>query len=131
MTEAEMMYEEEMKKVAEKLNGALEEFDCLIFFPDAGSGDLLDGFCGSEALRQTAKRVLILSDADISGRCCGSYEYCRLSAGEQEALKSLYLTYEFSDRFLMIADYPKCGGLLNYVKTGVLTMEEAFEAILG
>lgn len=128
---------EEMVKMTKKLGAALEEFDFLLFFPDAGSGNLLDEFCGSEAFRKTSKRVLILSDADIPNRhrsfCeyCGSHGYHLLSASEQEDLKHLYLTYEFSDRFLMLTDHPQCGGLLNYVRTGFLTMEEALEAILG
>ena len=45
-------------------------------------------------------------------------------------LLKLYHTYEFSDRFQVIAGNDRFGGLDNYVKTGILTREEASKATM-
>ena len=45
-------------------------------------------------------------------------------------LLKLYHTYEFSDRFQVITENSCYGGLDNYVKTGILTPEEAGKAVL-
>ena len=45
-------------------------------------------------------------------------------------LRQLYLTYEFSDKFRMISMDGNYGTIWNYVKTGLLTPEEAVEALL-
>ena len=45
-------------------------------------------------------------------------------------LRQLYLIYEFSDKFRMISTDGNYGTLWNYVKTGLLTPEEAVEALL-
>lgn len=47
---------------------------------------------------------------------------------ELQDLFQLYSTYEFSDRIHVLTDSPQYGGLLNYVRTGELSLEEALQA---
>ena len=53
-----------------------------------------------------------------------------LPAEKYPELRQLYLTYEFSDKFRMISMEGNYGTLWNYVKTGLLTPDEAVEALL-
>lgn len=50
------------------------------------------------------------------------------SLQEMLDLFQLYSTYEFSDRIHVLTDSPQYGGLLNYVRTGELSLEEALLA---
>ena len=56
----------------------------------------------------------------------------KISLDEEDytELRQLYLTYEFSDKFRMISMDGNYGTIWNYVKTGLLTPEEAVEALL-
>ncbi len=42
----------------------------------------------------------------------------------------LYRLYEFSDRITVISDTDQYGGIMNYVKNGVMTLEEAVASLL-
>lgn len=54
-----------------------------------------------------------------------------LTKKEAQQLVDLYLTYEFSDQFLLISrETTNYASLFHLVDTGILTMEEAFEALL-
>lgn len=54
-----------------------------------------------------------------------------ISHSEAEYLYKLYLTYEFSDRFIVFADSTQYGTLFHYIETGILTEEEAIGAMLA
>lgn len=48
---------------------------------------------------------------------------------ERQYLLKLYFLYEFSDRFQVISDDTPYGNIFNLVKTGLLTAEEAAQAL--
>lgn len=43
----------------------------------------------------------------------------------------LYRTYEFSDRFCVLAESGQYGSVWNYVRRGILTPGDALEAVIG
>lgn len=53
-----------------------------------------------------------------------------LTQEEVEELIGLYFTYEFSNRFRIISKDGICGNIFQLVENGLLTYEEALEAIL-
>lgn len=55
----------------------------------------------------------------------------QLSHAEACKLRHLYLTYEFSDRFVLVSEQEQYGTIFNYVDTGILTEKEAVKAILS
>ena len=57
------------------------------------------------------------------------YAIC-LQEGEYEEIESLYYMYEFSCHIRMLEEGGRFGSLINYVKEGILTEEEAAEAFL-
>lgn len=119
--------------IKEDIARNLKKFDnILMIVDDDGDAEgLSQAFCESEALEKTSKKILILSTADIALGGHGSCEYHKLTDEEQGAMLQLYAMYDFSDRFQVLSDNPQYGGLLNYVKTGLMTMEEVFRAILA
>lgn len=57
------------------------------------------------------------------------FTYGRITEEEQEQLLRLYHMYEFSDKFSVIGEEGAYGGLSRLVETGVISMEEAAEAL--
>lgn len=54
-----------------------------------------------------------------------------LSEQEIAEMLSVYQLYEFADNMQIIGESQNYGGLLNYVKTGVLTEPDFFAAVLS
>lgn len=119
-------------ELVEKIQEELKKFDIVILIID-GAGvaeNLTMFFCCSQALKRTSKKVLILSQMEELNQQNWNGKYYQISNKEQRELCRLYKMYEFSDHFLILSDCPQYGGVLNYVKTGILTKEEAFESVL-
>jgi len=53
-----------------------------------------------------------------------------LTQDELKKIRDLFYMYEFSDRFRVISREDGYGNIFNLVDNGILTDEEAFEAIL-
>lgn len=56
-----------------------------------------------------------------------------LVLGESEfaqTISDLYKTYEFTDKINLFVERDQYGGIMNLLKTGILSDEEAVEAIL-
>lgn len=123
----------EHREVIKNIKETLEKFDMVLMIKD-GSGvseNLTRDICNSQALNETSKRVLILSGVDISDTENHSYYFRRIHRREQEIIEQIYSMYEFSDRFKIISESQQYGSILNYVKSGLLTMEEVFRALLN
>ncbi len=103
----------------------LKDYD-KIFLVDPGekSWNLLSEMLRCVNCGDRHGRVLFLSTQD------GLKGVQRISAEEYQSLWKLYHMYECSDRFKVLTDSRMYGSLLNYVDTGLLTMEEAAEALL-
>lgn len=112
------------------LESNLNKYDriILIINDSIGENNLFSEFINSEAIKKSTKKIMIMSSED--GKESENYAYYRLSEVEEEQLVKLYLMYEFSDRFQILSYDSNFGNIFNYVKTGIMTAEEAFEAIL-
>lgn len=131
-----------MTEIKEYISTLLQKFDLVLLVMN-GSGiaeNLTENFLDSEALRNAEKTVLVLSDRNISNQNISyknisdtntRHQYCRLDTAELEAVRSIYFLYDFSDHFRILSDNRQYGGLLDYVKTGIMTMEDVFQTILG
>lgn len=119
--------------IAERLSSSLERFDRIFTIMDQEEdtgGNLAYDFCSSKALQETAKRILILSDKDIPGIKDWNHQFQRLHEKEMDMIRRIYFMYEFSDRFQILSYNPQYGSLLNYVKSGDMTMEAVFQSLL-
>jgi len=54
-----------------------------------------------------------------------------VSGQEMNIILEYYRMYEFTDRLKILGENKQFGGLVNYLKNGILTEEEVFEAILS
>lgn len=113
----------------ERLDSDLKEFDVIFAILRGGriTEDWGDEFSRVMQRNSTSKNVLVLSDMDIILTNSHGFEYRRLSEEECRSLRQLYTMYDFSDRFFMISEESQYGSLLNYVKTGIITNEEALQ----
>ena len=123
------MGKDEKKDVLVWLEEDLEKYDRIILV-DQHKVDrrMVDAFFESESLRDTDKKTLVLSET--CGRECNHVTWRCIEEREIQEIENLYYMYEFSDRFLYFPGEPNCGGLLNYVETGILTVDEAFSAFM-
>ncbi len=108
----------------------LNEYDRIILIINSsiGESDLVSKFINSEAVKNNTKKIMIMSSDNAPES--EYYVYYRLSKAEEKQLVSLYMMYEFSDRFQILAYGNNFGNIFNYVNTGLMTWEEMFEAIL-
>ena len=117
---------------SERLSSSLEKFDRIFAIMDQEEdmGNLAYDFCSSKAMRETTKRILILSDKDIPDIQDWNHQFQRLHKKEMDMIRRIYYMYEFSNRFQILSENPQYGSLLNYVKSGDMTMETVFQSLL-
>ncbi len=87
-----------------------------------------DCFC-SEFSKWTNRKAFFLLEEGIA--CPNNFHSFVISHKEAEECYKLYLTYEFSNRFITLADFKQYGTLFHYIETGILTEEEAIRAMLA
>lgn len=90
--------------------------------------ELIERFCQIVSLKKGCKHILILTTEENNSsisRICK-----KISEEEYNCLRSIYDTYEYSNRVVMVSLRQSCGSLFNYVNNSILTKEEFFEAIL-
>lgn len=119
------MKEQELLQNLQKMIAA---YDRILFLPDNAQeiAVLLDA-CPKE---QIQKKTLLLSGGMLCNPFAGA-DWIRLDEEDYVALKRLYLTYEFSDKFRMLSVDGNFGTIVNYLRTGLLSAEETAAALLG
>ena len=75
-------------------------------------------------------RILLMSTTASEGDN-GTISIQRISKADEQVIMSLYRLYDFSDRFSVIDRSIHNGDLFNYIEKGLITFDEAVEAILG
>ena len=102
-------------EMLKKLENDLQAYDLILLVKNDGT-DSIGGMVGriqnSRAFRNSKKRILVLP------------------AEKYGELVSLYYTYEFSDKFRVIGNDRRFGGLFNYIENKLLTEEEVYELLL-
>ena len=77
-----------------------------------------------------AKNILILSVGAVAMESKPQIAYRQITAEQQAELLKTYHMYEFSDRFRVVSRDSRFGSIWNYVDAGILTEQEALEAIV-
>lgn len=116
------------QELIQKLQNMIAVYDKVFFLPD-GAPEIVD-LLNSCPKEQYQKKMLLLS----GNMLCRFPEGMDLMQVDEEAciaLKRLYHTYEFSDRFRMLSMDGNFGSIINYVRTGVLSAREIAAALLG
>lgn len=119
-------------KTIEHINNCIQKFDLVLLVMD-GSGvaeNLTENFLNSKALQKASKKILVLSDQNVPYTNV-RHQYHQLSARELDAIRNIYFMYDFSDHFRVLSYSRQYGGLLDYVNSGLLSMEGVFQAVLG
>lgn len=76
-----------------------------------------------------AKNILVLSVRTIPSESNLRITYRQITTEQQTELLKIYHVYEFSDRFRVVSRSGQFGSIWNYVDAGILTEQEALEAI--
>lgn len=77
--------------------------------------------------RNQLEYVLVWCDKDLK---LEDERLTFLSQFLMDKLLEIYRLYDFSDKITVVSESNQYGTLLNYVKTGILTMEEMVDALL-
>lgn len=75
-------------------------------------------------------KILILSTKqfDVKEK---QFVFKQIDEETANKLYTLYHTYEFADNFILLEQNSTFAAIFNYVQTGILTLEEAWQALLG
>ena len=117
-------------KIKDDLTKSLEDYEKIFFAANLSQEkiDLLKKFCDSIVLKDNAEKVMIFTTADIY--CDRNIMIYKISEKEANWIQEIYFMYEFSDKFQVLFNEGNFGGIFNYVNTGELSLEDAFEALL-
>ena len=115
-----------------QLETDIEKYDKIFLIDNAH--ELAVRFCHAKALKDTTDTILILlnnpsmrlADMTLNDNIVLRY----VSAEEFFLLDRLYHMYDFSDKFYIISRENMYGNIFNLVDCGLLTDEQAYEAIL-
>lgn len=80
--------------------------------------------------RKLSKKFLLLSKNTVNNDLADT-NCTQIEEKDSKILRHLYHTYEFSNKFTMLSADSNFGTIWNYVKTGILTSEEALSAVLN
>lgn len=116
-----------MEKIISELEKDIKQYkQVLLYLLD--EGEMLKKLAESDSYKRYGASLKIYSV------CTSEIEKIEnlqvVSNQEAEDILKYYHMYEFSDRFKIIENHVQYGGLLNYVKNGMITEEEFMEAIL-
>ncbi len=115
------------KEFTKNMQSIIRAYEKVLFLPYASS-EIVSMFRDySKGCLKNKILLLMKEEAD-----CGLNDiYCMyLNRHEYIDLKNLYHTYEFSNKFSISSEDSNFGKIWNYVKTGLLTPEEALAALL-
>ncbi|NBH19955.1 hypothetical protein D3Z55_21810 [Clostridiaceae bacterium] len=131
------------KKLLENLESDIEKFDRIVLIWEEGpmAERWLEAFYGSDTVKNGDRKILVLSVLDeIPGKgnfalsfppmCFPNLSFRHISKTEAKELCKLHYMYDFSNQFLTIPEAKAYGGLFNFVDTGLLQMDEVWEALL-
>lgn len=104
-----------------KIERLLEEYEKVLLVLDQEYLNLL------QEDKKDRKGIIILSKLEPLEE--HAFDFLQISEEECGNLIKIYQMYEFSDHFKIITQNNGFGTLKNYVTTGVLTMDEAAEAL--
>ena len=113
---------DERTTILTEIEKDLERFDRILLITDMG--------IGSFPAVADAKNILLLSVGAVSMESNPQTVYRQITAEQQAELLKTYHMYEFSDRFRVISRDSRFGSIWNYVDVGILTEQEALEAIV-
>lgn len=118
--------------LVKSLETAIKSYDMVVLVVD-GEG-LTEGLTHrvTEYLdkKNTGKRILLISRHGKDHKC-GQAEIRQISEEYEAALLSIYRMYDCSDHFSALVGDVHYGNILNYVENGILTWEEALDAVLS
>lgn len=120
------------KDLLTRLESLLDQYDnvLLVDLWDPEMKARWERFWSAGHFVRRKKRIVFLSTAESSIAENFGYSYLKITEKTFHELKELYFMYEFSDRFQFISDEENFGVIWNYVDTGILTEQEAFQALL-
>ena len=120
------MSEKELK-IIRYLSDEMINYDMiLLYLNDVGeTEELFTRFLN----KRFNKKILLIFDK-IAYRDLNNIDYICIDKDSRMLLHQLYYTYEFSDKFMMFSWNCNYGTIWNYVKTGLLSTEEAISVLL-
>lgn len=120
------------KCILEGLEEDLKEYEKILLVLDAEErvDKLLDMLLNSRSIKAKKQKILVLYSGKQKIGMDTPVVQRMISREEAEALYGLYSMYEFSDRFQIISRTETYGDVFQLVDTGLITLEEAIEALL-
>lgn len=118
-----------MKSDKSELERLIRNYKKIIFFPSEEAAEF--AACIPEAILCDKDILILCAETTFGQRLARQGESVTiLPAEEAERLVRLYTAYEFTDNFIMILENPCYASVFHFVKNGILTAEEAWQALV-
>lgn len=119
----------EKAKIIMELEGDLKQYDFVLLCVPDDEGNVLQLLCESGIFKNTGTNFKVYVPTSFNIHVNENSRV--ISEQEMDCILEYYRMYEFSNRFKVLEDSEQYGGFINYLRNGILTEEEVFEAILS
>ena len=113
-----------------RLEKCLESNDLVILVDIEGANILVEILCHSKVIKNTSKKLAIVSCVNYPLKS-GNHDYITVTETVMKRLLDIYRCYEPSDKLVLLSDSRNYGNTWNYVNTGIISIEDVFEAMLA
>lgn len=120
----------EKMRMAEELEQYLDTKDIVILVDISGAKPMTDMLCASDAVSGTEKKLVIISTANYAKKP-GNHIYRTVAEEEMKVLLDIYRSYEVSDHLVLLSDSRVYGSIWNYVRNGLLSIDDMFDVMLA
>ena len=111
------------------LDDIIKRYDKVFLIRDSVNSSLIEDFLSYAQTHHHNKSILLLSSKSDSCEYYG-ITVMRISVEIETEIQKLYKMYDFSDGFSIVEENSLFGSLFNYVRTGTITMNDVFKALL-
>ncbi len=117
------------REILFRIESYLESYDKVILIDTGFADKYMSGLCDSLVSAVTDKKYVLISNVEYPKKP-GWHTYMTVPKRELETMMSLYRCYEASDKLVLLSEENNYGCIWNYVKNGIMSLDEAFAAVL-
>ncbi len=117
------------EEIISQLEDCLEKSDLVVLVDLKRAQSLTDTLCMSKALKDTTKKITIISCADFALEL-PKHTYINPEEDKMQVLLDLYRCYDASDKLILFADDCNYPTMYNYVKGGLLSIDDMLRIML-
>ncbi|MCM1100976.1 MAG: hypothetical protein NC398_06285 [Acetatifactor muris] len=114
------------RSLENRIEQAIQEYDKVVLLTE----DLCETFYRDFLTAEILDRKILILSVKLPNMRKGRVVCEQIDEETAQEIYGLYHTYEFADNFVVIGQSATFASIFNYVRTGILTPKEAWQALL-